>query len=323
MFKFFAKIFGYVLNFIYGIVNNYGLAIIIFTVLLRLILLPINWKQQKTMKKSAKLQEKMKELQDKYSNDPVRLNEEVRNLYASENMSPFSGCLGSILQFIIIISMFWLVSQPLTYMKQITAEQLEPYKAQVIEENGGQNVSYTEIAIIKTFANINADDLNKTETDSAENTEEVEEKNKDEEDKKYDTSVLDSIHLNMNFLGLDLSDVPSKNYDDPKVFIIPLLYVLTSILSMKLTMAINSKKKDKKEKTDVNAEDEKMIKANNENEEIDTMESMNKSMRYMMPIMTVSIALIAPLGLALYWFISNLLMILERLAVNKFVKGDE
>jgi YidC/Oxa1 family membrane protein insertase len=294
MFKFFAKIFGYVLNFIYGIVNNYGLAIIIFTVLLRLILLPINWKQQKTMKKSAKLQEKMKELQDKYSNDPVRLNEEVRNLYASENMSPFSGCLGSILQFIIIISMFWLVSQPLTYMKQITAEQLEPYKAQVIEENGGQNVSYTEIAIIKTFANINADDLNKTETDSAENTEEVEEKNKDEEDKKYDTSVLDSIHLNMNFLGLDLSDVPSKNYDDPKVFIIPLLYVLTSILSMKLTMAINSKKKDKKEKTDVNAEDEKMIKANNEN-----------------------------LGLALYWFISNLLMILERLAVNKFVKGDE
>jgi YidC/Oxa1 family membrane protein insertase len=316
MFKFFAKIFGYVLNFIYGIVNNYGLAIIIFTVLLRLVLLPINLNQQKTMKKSAKLQEKMKELQDKYSNDPVRLNEEVKNLYASENMSPFSGCLGSILQFIIIISIFWLVSQPLTYMKQITAEKLEPYKSQVIEENGGQNVSYIEIAIIKTFANINEDNLNKTETVTSEDVE-------DKEENKYDTSVLDSIHLNMNFLGLDLSDVPSKNYDDPKVFIIPLLYVLTSILSMKLTTAMNSKKKAEKEKSEVNAKDEKMIKTNNENEEIDTMESMNKSMRYMMPIMTVSIALIAPLGLALYWFISNLLMILERLAVNKFVKEEE
>ena len=91
MFKFFARIFGYILNFIYNLVNNYGLAIIIFTILLRLILLPINLKQQKTLKKSAKVQEKLKEIQDKYSNDPVRFNEEVKNLYASENMSPFSG----------------------------------------------------------------------------------------------------------------------------------------------------------------------------------------------------------------------------------------
>lgn len=90
MFKFFARIFGYILNFIYGIVKNYGLAIIIFTILLKLILLPNSIKQQKTMKKTAKIQNKMKEIQDKYSNDPVRLNQEVRDLYAQENMSPFS-----------------------------------------------------------------------------------------------------------------------------------------------------------------------------------------------------------------------------------------
>lgn len=293
MFKFFARIFGYVLNFIYKFVNNYGLAIIIFTVLLRIILLPINWKQQKTMKKSAKIQGKLKEIQDKYSNDPVRFNEEVKNLYSSEKMSPFSGCLGSILQFIIIISMFMLVSNPLTYMKRLPQDKIKTYEEQVKKENDGQNVSYMEIAIIRSIG----------KTDK-------------------------NVNLNMDFLGLDLSDIPSKNYGDIKVFIIPILYVMTSIVSMKLTTSMTSKKKkDNQKLTEEENENlknqKKLVKVDEKNEEMDTMESMNKSMRYMMPIMTVSIALIAPLGLALYWFISNLLMILERLAVNKFVKEEE
>lgn len=291
MFKFFANIFGYVLNFIYSLVNNYGLAIIIFTILLRLILLPMNLKQQKTMKKTAKIQAKMKEIQDKYSNDPVRLNEEVRNLYAEEHMNPFSGCLSSILQIIIIISIFYLVSNPLTYMKHISEKNLKNYTKIVKEENNGENINYIEIAIIKSLG---------------------------KEEKE--------VYLNMDFLGLDLSDIPSKNYKDPKVFIIPLLYVSTSILSMKLNTAMMEDKKKKEEKDKlVKAEkqEEKLVKVEKENEEEDAMASMNRSMRYMMPIMTVSIALIAPLGLALYWFISNLLMILERLFVNKFVKEEE
>jgi len=294
MFKFFARIFGYVLNFIYNLVGNYGLTIIIFTILLRVILLPINLKQQKTMKKSAKIQEKLRDIQDKYSNDPVRLNEEVRNLYASENMSPFSGCLGSLLQFIIIISMFMLVSNPLTYMKHLPTEQITAYEEQVKEESNGENVRYLEIAVIRQFG-----------------------------------STDETVNLNMNFLGLDLSDVPSKNYSDIKVFIIPMLYVITSILSMKLTtvMTTNKKKEEKKELTkeenDQLKDEQKLVKVNDKEDEMDTIESMNKSMRYMMPVMTVSIALIAPLGLALYWFVSNLIMILERIAINKFVKEEE
>lgn len=292
MFKFFARIFGYILNFIYNLVNNYGLAIIIFTILLRLILLPINLKQQKTLKKSAKVQEKLKEIQDKYSNDPVRFNEEVKNLYASENMSPFSGCLGSLLQFIIIISMFMLVSNPLTYMKQLPKAKINEYKTEVKKEANGEDVSYIEIAIIKSIGP------------------------KD-----------DAVNINMNFLGLDLSDIPSKNFSDIKVFIIPALYVLTSFASMKITSSMNSNKKDEKnklteEENEKLKEEGKLVEVNN-NDELEAMESMNKSMKYMMPIMTVSIALIAPLGLALYWFVSNLIMIIERLAVNKLVKEEE
>ena len=76
MFEFFASIFGYVLAFLYNLVNNYGFAIILFTVIIKLLLLPLSIKQQKTMKKSAKLQEKMKVIQFKYKNDPEKMNQE-------------------------------------------------------------------------------------------------------------------------------------------------------------------------------------------------------------------------------------------------------
>ena len=96
-----ASLFGYVLNFLYNLVNNYGIAIILFSILLRIILLPITIKQQKTMIKTTKLQSKMKEIQFKYKNNPERLNQETMNLYKQENLSPFSGCFSMIIQFIV------------------------------------------------------------------------------------------------------------------------------------------------------------------------------------------------------------------------------
>ena len=80
MFAFFANMFGYILNFIYGVVQNYGLAIILFSIIIKLVLLPMSIKQQKTIKKSAKIQEKLKELQFKYKNNPEMLNRETMAL---------------------------------------------------------------------------------------------------------------------------------------------------------------------------------------------------------------------------------------------------
>ena len=146
---FISEIFGYVLNFLYGIFNNYGIAIIVFSVLLRIILIPITIKQQKALKKNAKLQKEMKEIQEKYRSNPERLNQETIELYKREKMGPFSGCLSGILQIVIILSVFWLVSKPLTYMKKINPEIIEKY-AQELKEDG-TNSSYTEIAIINMY----------------------------------------------------------------------------------------------------------------------------------------------------------------------------
>lgn len=279
MFSFLAGLFGYILNAIYGVVSNYGLAIIIFTVILKTVMLPISIKQQKTMKKTAKIQVKAKEIQDKYKNDQVRQSQELMDLYKKENMSPFSGCLSSIVQMLIILSVFYLVSSPLTYMKHLDSNLIKEYTAKV-EETSKDQIRYKEIAIIKAFSDVD-----------------------------------ENVRLNMDFMGLDLSDVPSQNYKDWKVFVIPVLYVFTSIISTKITTSMNKKEENKDENTKEAKKDE--------NDEMEAINDMNKQMMLMMPIMSVSIALIAPLGLALYWLVSNILMILERLVLNKFFKEKE
>lgn len=280
---FISEIFGYILNFLYEQFNNYGVAIIIFSVLLRIILIPITIKQQKSLKKNAKLQKEMKEIQTKYKSNPEKLNQETIDLYKREKMSPFSGCFSGILQIIIILSVFWLVSKPLTYMKKINPEIIEKYSQELKEE--GANSSYTEIAIINKKA--------------AEDPE---------------------VYINMNFLGLDLSKVPTQSLDDFRVYIIPILYVISSVISIKITTKMNSNNKDK----DIN----ELKKAETEDkekqpDEMEMMQQMNNNMTYMMPIMSVMIAIIAPLGLALYWLISNVLMIVERLIIDRFINQKE
>ena len=275
MFAFFANMFGYLLNFIYEIVKNYGLAIIFFSIIIKIVLLPLSIKQQKTMKKSVKIQEKMKELQFKYKNNPEMLNKETMALYKSENMTPFSGCFSSIIQIILLLSVFFLVQSPLTYMRKVDTAVIDDYKSKIEQQGesvGGLN--YPEIRIIK-------------------------------ENGQQD----ETVYINMEFLGLDLSMVPLSDSTDYRAFIIPALYVISSLVSMRLSLNMNKKKKKE------NGEE-------GQNNEMDAIAEANKNMMYIMPVMSLSISLIAPLGLALYWLVNNLLMIVEKLAMNKFLKTE-
>ncbi len=310
---FISEIFGYLLNWLYSFLSNYGVAIIIFSVILRVILIPITIKQQKSMKKSAELQKEMTEIQKKYKNNPEKLNQETIELYKREKMSPFSGCLSSILQIIIILAVFWLVSQPLTYMKRIDSSLIEKYTTEMRESGYNQNNSYTQIALLD-YAETKYNELTNTlENENVENREELEAQREE----------YNQLRLNMGFLGIDLSKVPTQSLNDWKVYIIPVLYVITSIISIKMTTAFQ-KKKDKNEKKDIiiNQEESEENKAE-EPDPAEQMAQMNNSMMYMMPFMSVMIAIIAPLGLALYWLVSNVLMIIERLIINKIMEIQE
>lgn len=305
MIAFFANIFGYILNFVYEIVKNYGLAIIIFSILIKLLMIPISIKQQKTMKKSVKLQSKMKELQFKYKNNPEKLNQETMELYRQENMSPFSGCLSAIIQIILLFSVFYLVRSPLTYMKKIDKSVIDKYTGIIKEYKLSENSQYPEIDIIREIDNIK--NL-KNNNDILQSGEEIDLTTiKDEE--------LEQMSINMDFMGLNLAQVPTKS-SDWKAYIIPILYVLVSIISMRLTNPTKTKNNNVKENKDEKA----LAKPE---EEFDPLAQMNKNMNIMFPVMYLAVALIAPLGLALYWLINSLLMIVERLALNKLLQDEE
>ena len=251
------------------------------------------------MKKSAKLQEKMQVLQFKYKNDPEKLNQEMMSLYKQENMSPFSGCLSTILQFILLISIFYMVRCPLTYMKKVDTNRIDTYVEQLKQGEKLVSSAYPEIDLIREIDYL--------------------------KEKNLEDSNVENLAINMNFLGLDLNKIPQQNLGDWTVYIIPVLYILSTFLSMKMTASIQEKKKDIVDVTGDSKkgkdEDSKAL-VEKEEEEYDPMAQTNKMMSWMMPIMSVSISLVAPLGLALYWLVNNIVMMLERIILNKVMKDD-
>lgn len=296
MFEFLANTFGYLLQVLYNLVNNYGLAIILFTLIIKIVLLPLSIKQQKTMKKSAKMQEKIKVIQFKYKNDTEKMNQEMMNLYKNENMSPFSGCLTTIIQMLLLLSIFYLVRSPLTYMEKVPQGSINTYIQQL--KDGEKTVSnvYPEIDLIREYNYLK-------------------EQNPEDEN-------VEKLNLQMNFLGLDLSKIPQQNISDYTVYIIPVLYILSSFISIRLTTSIQSrsKKEKKNEEITIDGKTGEELKEENENSQPDSLAQTNKMMSWMMPILSISIAFVAPLGLALYWLVNNILMIVERLVLDKVLK---
>ena len=122
----------------------------------------------------------------------------------------------------------------------------------------------------------------------------------------------------MQFLGLDLGKIPQQNLNDWTVYIIPVLYIISTFISMRITTSMQNKDKKKENVIDITENKENSEEEKNEME--DAMAQSNKMMSWMMPIMSVSISLVAPLGLALYWLVNNVLMIGERLVLDKVIK---
>jgi len=266
-------------------------------VLVKAIMIPISIKQQRTMKKNQKIQEEVKQIQFKYKNEPEKMNQEMMALYKREGMSPFSGCLSSIIQIVLLFSVFLLVRQPLTYMVKMDTDVISKMENVITEQEEGNKNAYAEIAVIQYVNNLD----NKTSVSK---------------DESFDMKeYAEQANLNMDFFGIDLSQVPKNNWKDFKVLIIPILYIISSFVSIRLSMNTNNKQnKEKKLITDGKEQEE---------EKYNPMDDANKTMVWMMPIMSVSIAAIAPLGLALYWLMNNILMIVERLVYNKIFEKEE
>ena len=302
MLSFIARVFGYAMSFIYGLVQNYGIAIILFTVLVKIILLPLTIKQQKSMEKMQELQPLYQELQRKYGNDQQRLSLEYQKLLKEKNMNMMSGmgcsgCLLQLIQFPIILGLFYMMVSPLTYILKLPQEEIDQYKqnlnsyyaSQIIEskQNSGETLTEAEIAEINSG-------------DYLQNS-------------RYHELVIAKQEklFNMQFLGINLGDIANENRGNFLLYIIPVLCMGITFISLRMSSKTLDEAK-KKENIKAN-NDEKGMTTANEEMPMPDMRVMNT----MMPIMTGYIAFIAPQGLGLYWTTNSLLQLIQMRVLKK------
>lgn len=133
MINFISSVLGSVIRIIYNLVGqNYLISLLIFTVLTKLLLFPLMLKQLKSTEGIQRIAPEDKKLREKYKDDPVKLNQEITKLYADNKISPMAGCLLPIIQIPIIIAMFYVVKQPLTYIAQMDQATMNTYTAQYL-----------------------------------------------------------------------------------------------------------------------------------------------------------------------------------------------
>ena len=100
----------HILNAIYGVVGNYGIAIIIVTVLMRIIIFPLTLKQEKSMKKMRELQPELEKIKEKYKNNPQEYQQKTAELYRESGVNPLGGCLPLLIQMPVFVALYWAFS---------------------------------------------------------------------------------------------------------------------------------------------------------------------------------------------------------------------
>lgn len=153
-----ASVLGYIIRFFYDLVGqNYFITILLFTLFTKVVLFPLAWIQIKSMEKMNKISVKQKEIQDKYKNDKEKQTQELMNLYKENKVNPLSGCLPLIIQIPIILAMFYIVKQPLTYIVQTPQEEIKTYTQQLLnkEDVNEKEMQANELLIAKEHNLIN------------------------------------------------------------------------------------------------------------------------------------------------------------------------
>lgn len=294
------KILGYPLGWVmyglYYITNNYALALLLFTLLTRLLLVPLAIKQQKSSVKMAAFKPQLDEIRKKYQNNPQKMNEEVQRLYAEEKFNPMAGCLPLLIQFPILFGLIDVIYRPLSHIIRPAAGVIE--KAGVITKEmfadpaiaavlGRSNTYSPEIDIIKAVrysVEHNTGAFESLGTD-------------------FITKITD---FQFNLFGVSLGDIPTLHRAEVAttgVFILLLLVPIISGVTSYLLSVITNR--------------------NNASTADPQTMAMSRSMSVMMPIISVYIAFKVPIAVGIYWIMSNVLMGVQSLILYKVLNPQE
>lgn len=131
--------FAWLVRLFYNLTNSYGMAIILFTLVVKLIMVPFQMKSKKSMMRMSRMSGKLQEIQKKYANNQAKQSEEMQKLYAEEGVNPMSGCLWSLLPFPILLALYSIIRQPITHFMMLSQDVVQDMVAAVT--NAGLDVS--------------------------------------------------------------------------------------------------------------------------------------------------------------------------------------
>ena len=117
--------FAWLVRLFYNLTGSYGMAIILFTLVVKLIMLPFQMKSKKSMMRMTRMNGKIQEIQKKYANNQMKMNEEMQKLYAEEGVNPMSGCLWSFLPFPVLLALYSIIRQPITHFMMLSQDVVQ------------------------------------------------------------------------------------------------------------------------------------------------------------------------------------------------------
>ena len=286
--------FGWLLSLLYDFTTNYGVALIIFAVIVKLVMLPLTAKSKKNSMKMSRIQPRIAEIQKKYAGDQMKINEETQALCKRENVSMGGGCLWSFVPLLILIPLYAVVREPIHYMLGI---ENAGKVVEIIKENAPQffsnNSHYDQMLAaphIKDFADQILAKMPEIGVDALQN-------------------------VNFGFLGIDLAAFPQWKFwaDSWKwdwacigALLIPVLSTVSQMVSMLVSQRMNNSVIT----NDKGLEDKEAAKNSQANQSM-------KIMMYTMPLMSLVIGFSFPVAMSLYWLIQGVVSMIIDIILTK------
>lgn len=274
--------FGYVLEFFYGFFENYGIALILFSLAVKLLLLPASAKSKKTMMKTSRLQPKLKQLEIACGDDKQKYQLEVQKLYKEEGVSMFGGCLWSLLPLLILIPLYNVIREPLQYLMHLSTDEITAIKEIYAAATG---TAVDKLGYYWQYA-------------AAQNIE------------LYSAGIVEGLQsLNLSFLGIDLGQIPSwkvwtlATWSQIGGALIPLISGGSNLLSALISQKMNNTviTDDKGEKDELAAK----------------TAQTGKTMTYLMPLISVWFGFTLPLGISVYWIAQSVFGIIQEFFLTR------
>ena len=272
--------FAALMRLFYNLTGSYGVAIILFTLVIKLILLPFQMKSKKSMIRMNRMSGKMEEIRKKYANNQAKMNEEMQKFYQEEGINPMSGCLWSFIPFPILLALYYIIREPIVYFMNFggrEAGRAVVEAARELTQGAGieltANAAYEQIEI----ANI----INSQFPD-------------------FIAQHEGWVNVNYHFLGLDLTAQPSSAFGQLGsgiswaligLILIPIVSGALSFLLSKVTMGQNKME--------------------------GSAAATGKTMMWLMPLMSIYIAFIMPAALGVYWIAQSAFSIVQESVMGR------